>query len=88
MRGDRLALVGLTSNKNPIPFDSARPSEWSGLRLGVAAATTRGLRETEFNTLGEIIGGLILRDDADDAGFITECRNRVASLCAEFPIYV
>ena len=38
-----LAAAGITSNRNPVPFDSPRPAQWSGLRLGVAVATTRGL---------------------------------------------
>ena len=39
---DALSEINITSNKNPIPFDSAKPSEWKGLRLGSSAGTTRG----------------------------------------------
>ena len=49
----------ITSNKNPIPFDSLKPSAWMGLRLGVGAATTRGLQTEEFKILGKIIAQLI-----------------------------
>ena len=56
---DALALAGITSNKNPIPFDAARPSKWKGLRLGVAAATTRGFGTAEMEVLGASIAGLL-----------------------------
>jgi glycine hydroxymethyltransferase len=84
---DSLAQVNLTSNKNPIPFDSTRPSEWAGLRLGVAAATTRGLDVEAFARLGEIILRAISRcRQADDAGVEAD-RQLVAELCRRFPIY-
>ncbi len=84
---DTLAKANITSNKNPIPFDSNNPSEWSGLRLGVAAATTRGLRNEAFKTLGEIIIQLITNCDQKDDVLIENCRNKVLSLCDAFPIY-
>ena len=45
-----LERSGITTNKNPIPFDVSNPANWSGLRIGVAAATTRGFREAEWNS--------------------------------------
>ena len=84
---DRLAEANITSNKNPIPFDSVRPSEWRGLRLGVSAATTRGLGETEFETLGTIIAGLIRAGVDPDKALIESSRKRVLGLCERFPIY-
>ena len=57
---DALARAGITSNKNPIPFDPPRPSEWSGLRLGVSAVTTRGFGSPDMETLGHCIADLIL----------------------------
>jgi len=84
---DSLARVNLTSNKNPIPFDSRKPSEWAGLRLGVAAATTRGLGTEDFDLLGEIIARAIARcDQADEAGIDAD-RQQVLQLCRQFPIY-
>ena len=50
-----LNKVNITSNKNAIPNDSPRPKDWVGLRLGVSAATTRGLVETDFAELANII---------------------------------
>ena len=82
---DRLARVNITSNKNPIPFDSVKPSEWMGLRLGVSAATTRGFGQSEFETLGAIIGDLIAQ--GADTDKIEAGRARVLALCERFPIY-
>lgn len=47
-----LARAGITSNKNPVPFDEGRPSQWTGLRLGVSAATTRGFIPSDMEVLG------------------------------------
>jgi glycine hydroxymethyltransferase len=84
---DSLAQVNLTSNKNPVPFDSAKPSEWAGLRLGVAAATTRGLQLREFKLLGEIIARAINNIGKESAGQVRQDRQSVLQLCERFPIY-
>jgi len=84
---DILAQANITSNKNPIPFDSVKPSEWSGLRLGVSAATTRGLGSEEFKTLGEIIAKLITSCGSKNGALVEQSRNRVLALCERFPIY-
>ena len=84
---DRLALVNLTSNKNPVPFDSASPSRWLGLRLGVAAATTRGLQSDDFKLLGEIIARTIEHCEDDATELLREDRYKVLQLCERFPIY-
>lgn len=84
---DDLARVNLTSNKNPVPFDSTRPSEWVGLRLGVAAATTRGLQGEEFRQLGEIIARAIRRREQGNDSGIEADREQVSALCRRFPIY-
>ena len=81
---DRLARVNLTSNKNPVPFDSSRPSEWAGLRLGVAAATTRGLQQEEFKALGDIIARTIEQGSESQ---VRDDRDKVLALCERFPIY-
>jgi len=84
---DRLARINLTSNKNPIPFDSANPSQWAGLRLGVAAATTRGLQREDFKLLGEIIARTIEHCEDDAVNQLQDDRDRVLQLCKCFPIY-
>ena len=57
-----LAKAGITANKNPVPFDAPRPSQWTGLRLGVAAVTTRGFEATEMDVLGACIADLLLAE--------------------------
>ena len=54
-----LARAGITSNKNPVPFDAGSPSKWTGLRLGVAAATTRGFRPSDMDMLGACVAELL-----------------------------
>ena len=54
-----LARAGVTSNRNPVPFDARNPSKWTGLRLGVAAATTRGFESAEMEILGECVANLL-----------------------------
>ena len=63
---DALARAGITSNKNPIPFDAPRPSHWRGLRLGVSAVTTRGFGTAEMEALGHCIADLILAGAGPD----------------------
>ena len=82
---DRLAGVNITSNKNPIPFDAVKPSEWRGLRLGVAAATTRGFDEPAFASIGSIIADLV--NVEPDASMLQTHRDTVQSLCDSWPIY-
>lgn len=85
---DVLARANITSNKNPIPFDSPKPSEWVGLRLGVSAATTRGFGQQEFQLLGEAIAQLIMAESRGDAANAAAAvAIQVSDLCERFPIY-
>lgn len=83
-----LEKANITSNKNPVPNDSPRTTDWAGLRLGTAAATTRGMKEAEFELLGEMIADLI---DSETGGnrdaVVKRCAASVAELCKEFPVY-
>jgi glycine hydroxymethyltransferase len=85
---DALGLGNLTSNKNPIPFDSVKPSDWVGLRLGVGAVTTRGLGEAEIEALGHVIADLI---EAAASGQVetvaAEVAAKVARICQQYPAY-
>ena len=85
---DILYSAKITSNKNPIPYDSPRPSEWVGLRLGSSAATTRGFDGVEFEQVGNMIADLIhalSTDDPDET--VNSVQLQVAELCERFPIY-
>eukprot|EP00494_Astrolonche_serrata_P029169 UN29436 len=84
---DALADTNITSNKNPVPFDSPRPSEWVGLRLGVAAATTRGLDVAEFEVLGNAIADVVDAIGTDDEAVLARTRRTVADLCQVCPVY-
>jgi glycine hydroxymethyltransferase len=85
---DLLSRANITANKNPIPGDSPRPPEWVGMRLGVSAATTRGMKEEEFRTLGTIIADLIEAEAAGTADEVVDgAKAKVARLTAAFPVY-
>ncbi|WP_349975773.1 serine hydroxymethyltransferase [Pseudomonas sp. WHRI 8519] len=87
---DALSEINITSNKNPIPFDSAKPSEWKGLRLGSSAGTTRGFGTKEFEVIGNLIADIFDAQDANEAArtaVIEKSRAAVAKLVADFPIY-
>ena len=77
--------VGITCNKNTIPFDPASPFVTSGLRLGTPAATTRGFNEDDFREIAAIIG--LVLNNHEDAAKHAEAAKRVAALCAKYPMY-
>lgn len=77
--------IGITCNKNTIPFDPASPFVTSGLRLGTPAATTRGLNEKDMSEIAAIMG-LSLNNPAD-ARKQAEAVERVAALCKCYPLY-
>ena len=76
-----LARAGITSNKNPVPFDARSPSKWTGLRLGVSAATTRGFGTAEMEVLGACIAELLLAESRSDPGpALARVKPRIAQL--------
>ncbi len=79
----RLDQVGITLNKNAIPGDPQRPSITSGVRIGTAAATTRGLGQPEMLRIAHCIGQ-IARDFEGSAATV---RTEVAEICSQFPLY-
>ena len=81
-----LAAANITSNKNPVPFDAPRPADWVGLRLGVAAATTRGLGAAEMATLGACIAELIKGAAGGRlAAAAGDAKVKVAQICEAYP---
>ena len=83
-----LAAANITSNKNPVPFDVSNPANWVGLRLGVAAATTRGIDAAGMAELAECIADLILGASAGrlDA-VVPDAATVVAALCDRFDVH-
>lgn len=86
---DALYRAGITCNKNPVPFDSSRPSEWVGLRLGSSAATTRGFGKAEFERIGSLIADLAetAAGRGDAAKTVSRAKEAVVEMCSRFPIY-
>tara|TARA_B100000029_G_scaffold506380_1_gene589037 strand:- start:235 stop:1551 length:1317 start_codon:yes stop_codon:yes gene_type:complete len=85
-----LCKANITCNKNGIPFDDAKPTITSGIRLGSQAATTRGFGLNEFKKVGELITKVIVglsKNVQDNSKIEKEVRNEVISLCNKFPIY-
>ena len=77
--------VGITCNKNTIPFDPESPFVTSGIRLGTPALTTRGLKEADMEEIASIIA-LVLKNSEDKAKH-EEAAKRVAALCEKYPMY-
>jgi glycine hydroxymethyltransferase len=83
---DLLHAVDLTCNKNLIPYDQKPPMQASGIRLGTAAITTRGLKSEHMKTLGDWIADVLGK--RADAGTQKRVKAEVAELVARYPIYV
>ncbi len=79
---EALDAVGITANKNTIPRDPRSPFVTSGLRLGTPAATTRGLKEDDFDRVAEVIASVILEGDAR----AEECRRIVTDITKKYPL--
>jgi len=80
-----LEAAGITVNKNMIPFDTRKPAETSGIRIGTPALTTRGMKETEMKTIGGWIAEVLKAPD--DEKVIARVRSEVKQLCSQFPLY-
>jgi len=77
--------IGITANKNTIPFEPRGPFVTSGLRLGSPALTTRGFREDDMAKVAEIIA-LVLDHPTDEAAK-DKARDMVKALCRKYPLY-
>lgn len=77
--------IGITANKNTIPFDSASPFVTSGVRLGTPALTTRGLKEDDMKEIADIIATVL--QNPEDTAKHQDAAKRVAALCEKYPLY-
>ena len=82
---EALHKAGITVNKNAVPNDPRPPAVTSGIRIGAAAVTTRGLGESEFRTLGRWIDEALQKRSEPAA--LAKIRAQVGDLCASFPLY-
>lgn len=82
---EALNEAGLTVNKNVIPFDPQPPRIASGIRLGVAALTTRGMKEEEMEQVGRLMADALARPG--DRSSLSRVRDDVKELCRRFPLY-
>lgn len=78
-----LDSVGITVNKNSIPFETESPFVTSGIRMGTAALTTRGMGAAEMRLIGNLIAQTLERGSQD----FTEIRGAIAGLTERFPLY-
>lgn len=80
-----LDKVGITVNKNQIPFDPASPFVTSGVRIGVTSITQRGLKENEIKEIADIMDKVA--SDPENESNLSECKKRTEKLISEFPLY-
>lgn len=78
-----LDSVGITVNKNTIPSETRSPFVTSGIRIGTAAATTRGFNEDDFREVARFINYVIEHKDED----LSKIRQEVIALCDKYPLY-
>ena len=77
--------VGITANRNTIPFEPLSPFVTSGIRLGSPALTTRGFKEADMEEVAAIIA--LVLDHATDTAAQEEAKKRVDALCEKYPLY-
>ena len=79
----RLDDIGITVNKNAVPFDTEKPSITSGIRIGTPAVTTRGFKEGEMKKIAKLIS--ITVEDYENKK--EELKKEVSKICEEYPLY-
>lgn len=82
---EALDEVGITVNKNNIPFDTKSPMVTSGIRVGTPAVTTRGMKEEEMAEIGRQMAKVL--ENIGNVKIYQEARERVNGLCNRFPLY-
>ena len=77
--------IGITVNRNTIPFEPLSPFVTSGIRLGTPALTTRGLKEEDIREVADIIADVI--ENREDSAVIETTKAKVQAICKKFPLY-
>ncbi len=79
-----LDSVGITLNKNTVPFDTRTPMDPSGIRLGTPAVTTRGMKEPEMEMIADWLDRVI--SNIEDTALHTKIKEEVKEMCLKFPV--
>lgn len=82
---ETLDLAHITLNKNSVPFDDKSPFVTSGIRIGVPAVTTRGMKEAHMQFIADLIDKVLM--NADDSNVIASVKHEVGEFMAQFPLY-
>lgn len=82
---EMLDQVGITVNKNAVPYDTESPLITSGLRIGTPAVTSRGMKDEQMRDIAGLIDRIL--QSRGDSGTVKEVRARVSELCQEFSLY-
>ncbi len=80
---EALDFAGITVNKNTVPFETRSPFVTSGIRIGTAALTTRGMKEKEMKIIGNWI--IEVLQNIKDESFLKKTRESIKELCVQFP---
>ena len=83
---NRLKEVGIVTNKNAVPFDTKNKKTTSGLRMGTAAVTSRGLQEEDMSIIADIVD-ICIQSQEEYEKQLPNMKNLVAMLCAKYPLY-
>jgi len=81
---EALEELGISTNRNLVPFDSEKPTVTSGLRLGTVPVTNRGMKEEEMYTIAQMLGRAL--HNLGNTRVATELEEQIAELCGRFPI--
>ena len=82
---EALEYVGITVNKNVIPFDKESPMVTSGVRIGLTSTTQRGLKEKEITEIAGIMNAVA--NNVDDKDKLDELKAQAEALISRFPLY-
>jgi glycine hydroxymethyltransferase len=82
---DRLAEIGITVNRNAVPFDPRPPAVSSGLRIGTSALATRGFQVEDFREIGKVIGEALTGEFSDQVK--SDLSERTRALAERYPLY-
>lgn len=77
----KLDDIGITVNKNAVPFDTEKPSITSGIRIGTPAVTTRGFKEEDMIEIANLIDMVVREENLE------KVKSRVTALCKKYPLY-